>query len=385
MVMETGAASRADNAHAIRFTTRSDFHVQLKQAVGRYFAGSGRSPHADGRMWTKTAVLLVWATGSYLLLVFGEVASWYRVLLAVSLGLAMAGIGFGVMHDANHGSYAEGARGNRVLGFTLDLIGGSSYLWRHKHNVLHHTYTNVAGHDLDLGANALLRFAPWQPHRPFMRWQHLYIWILYAIYPLGWWLVDDFQRVLTGRIDGREVPRPPRAELVALLAGKVVFFGWAFAVPLLVHPTWRVVPFAAVTVATLGLTLATTFQLAHCVGEAEFHDATAGAVARDWAAHQVATTVDFARGNRLLCWYLGGLNFQIEHHLFPKVCHVHYPALSAIVEATCAAHGIHYVAQPSLRAAVASNVRWLRSLGRDEDRVARSASALAHSSVPPVA
>ena len=368
--MTTGgaAATSPSAAGSVRFGTRSAFHEALKRGVARHFAATGRSPRGDGRMWRKTAVMLGWAAGSYLALVFGDPAAWERVLLAASLGLAMAGIGFGVMHDANHGSYARSPRANRALGLTLDLIGGSSYMWRHKHNVLHHTYTNIAPLDVDLGGSALLRFSPEQPHRPVMRLQHLYVWALYALYPLGWWLVDDFHRLLTGRIGGHAIPRPRARDVAALLAGKAVFLGWALVVPLVVHPTWRVVPLAAVTVATLGVTLALVFQLAHCVGEADFHDARAGLPVRDWAAHQVTTTVDFARGNRLLGWYLGGLNFQVEHHLFPKVCHVHYPALSAIVEATCAAYGVRYTAQPSLRAAVAANVRWLRRLGEGGGR-----------------
>jgi linoleoyl-CoA desaturase len=361
----------------VRYASSGAFHAELKREADRYFATTGLSPHGGARMWLKSAVVLGWAAGSYLLLVFGDVAAWQRVVLAVSLGLAMAGIGFSIMHDANHGAYARHRRVNRVLGFTLDLVGGSSYLWRHKHNVLHHAYTNVAPLDVDLGGSALLRFSPDTPWRPAMRFQHLYVWALYTVYPLGWWLVDDFHRLVTGRIGENAVPRPGASDLAALLLGKAVFYGWAFLLPVMVHPTWLVLPLAAVTVATLGVTLATTFQLAHCVGEAAFHDARVGGAdrERDWATHQVTTTVDFARGNRLLGWYVGGLNYQIEHHLFPKVCHVHYPALAKIVEAACARHGIRYTAQPSLRAAVAANMRWLRTLGRGADAPARWAAA----------
>jgi linoleoyl-CoA desaturase len=350
----------------VRFDTASAFHRDLKRAVDGHFERTGRSPRGGPRMWAKTAVMLGWTGASWALLVFSDAGPVARLLLAASLGLAMAGVGFSVMHDANHGSYAEGRRANRIVGFALDLIGGSSWLWRHKHNVLHHTYTNVAGLDTDLGGNAFLRFAADQPRRPMQRYQHLYVWAFYAIYPLGWWLVDDFHRLATGRIGGNPLPRPRGAELAALFAGKAVFFSWAFAIPALVHPTWAALPFGLVAVATLGVTLALVFQLAHCVAEADFHAGAPGA-AQDWAAHQVATTVDFARGNLLLGWYLGGLNFQVEHHLFPKVCHVHYRALAPLVEQTCAAHGVRYRAQPTLRAAVAANVRWLRTLGRGEE------------------
>jgi linoleoyl-CoA desaturase len=205
---------------AVRFTSPDPLHAELKRSAARHFAETGRSTRGDVRMWTKTAVILAWAAGSYALLLGVDRAGWVRVLLAVSLGLAIAGIGFSVMHDANHGSYARGEGPNRALGFALDLIGGGSYFWRHKHNVLHHTYTNVSGLDVDIAANPLLRFAPDQPRRPFMRFQHLYVWALYAVYPLGWWLVDDFRRAFTGRIGDQPIPRPPRWELLGLFAGR---------------------------------------------------------------------------------------------------------------------------------------------------------------------
>ena len=113
----------------------------------------------------------------------------------------------------------------------------------------------------------------------------------------------------------------------------MVFIAWAFGVPLLFHPWWVVLLFYATTSLVLGTTLAVVFMLAHCVEEAEFPELPPETVRlpRPWAVHQVQTTVDFARGNRLLTWYVGGLNFQIEHHLFPHICHVHYPRIAEIV------------------------------------------------------
>ena len=145
---------------------------------------------------------------------------------------------------------------------------------------------------------------------------------------------------------------------------KVAFLSWAFVVPALLHPTWALIPLWLIGVSTLGVVLAGVFQLAHCVGEAEFYRFDAApATKSDWAEHQVATTVDFARGNRLLSWYLGGLNFQVEHHLFPRICHVHYGSLAKIVEETCRAHSVRYRAEPTFRSALAANWRWLREMG----------------------
>ncbi len=372
------ASASVSLAPRARFTRAGAFQDDLKRRVDLYFEHTRQARTGGWRMRANAAVLLGWLAASYALLVFAHPVWWVAVPLAVSVGLAMAGVGFGVMHDGNHGSAAASPRENRLFAFTSDLLGGSSFLWRHKHNVLHHSYTNVCGLDTDIEPGVLLRFAPAQPRRALHRFQHLYVWLLYAVFPLRWWLVDDFHQLATGRMGEGRFARPRGWDLIALLGGKALFLGWAFVLPLLLHPWGSALPLMLVAVATLGTMLAVVFQLAHCVGEAEFHDAHTEPPTGDWAAHQVATTVDFARGNRLLGWYMGGLNFQIEHHLFPRVSHVHYAALAPMVEETCREHGVPYRAQPSFLAAVRSNVRWLRQLGRaagDERRPAPILSA----------
>jgi linoleoyl-CoA desaturase len=187
---------------------------------------------------------------------------------------------------------------------------------------------------------------------------------LYALFPLNWWFVDDFRELLTGRIGGQTFPPARGWPLARALAGKALFISWTIVIPLALHPPSQVLAVWVIGVGTLGTVLAGVFQLAHCVGEADFHDVQSGSATKpQWAEHQVATTVDFARGNRLLSWYLGGLNFQVEHHLFPRICHVHYPALAPIVEETCRAHAIRYRAEPTFRSALAANWRWLRRMG----------------------
>jgi linoleoyl-CoA desaturase len=348
----------------VRFPVSGPFHADLKRRVEAYF--SGRTPHGGWRMRVKTAVLLAWLGGTWAVAMFVPVSGAQAALLAVSMGLAMAGVGFSVMHDANHGSYSKDPRVNRVLSFTLDLLGASSHLWRQKHNILHHTYTNIAGLDDDIESGTPhLRFAPWQRHRFFHRFQHLYVWLLYGLFPLKWFFIDDFRQFVTGRIGTQRFPAARGWPLATALLGKAVFFAWAFVLPALLHPTWWLIPLWLLASFTLGNVLASVFQLAHCLPGADFVEARPGQdMEAEWARHQVTTTVDFARRNRFLSWYLGGLNFQVEHHLFPRVCHVHYPALSRIVEQTCADHDIVYRAEPTLFGALAANVRWLRTMGR---------------------
>jgi linoleoyl-CoA desaturase len=351
----------------VRFARDDGFHAAVKRRAAEHFEATGRARWGEGAMHAKTCVILGWFAGSYaLLLLWGGTSAWLAVALTLSVALATAGIGFSVMHDANHGAYSRSARVNRAWGLALDFVGGSSYLWRFKHNVQHHTYANVDGMDADVDAGPFLRLAGSQRLRCFHRWQHVYGWLLYGVLAVKWWFVDDVLDLVRGRIGQLPFPRPRGRELVAVLAGKAVFLTWALVVPVLVFRSgWPVVLFLFGSL-TLGVVLATVFQLAHAVPEAEFHAAASGdqRMPTGWAEHQVRATVDFAPSNRLLGWYVGGLNFQIEHHLLPDVCHVHYPALAGIVEATCGAHGIPYRTQPTLRAALAAHYRFLRTLGR---------------------
>jgi len=355
----------------VRFAPAGAFHAEVKQRVEEHFRRTGRSTRGGWAMGLKTAAMLGWLAGSYLVLLLVPVAGWAAALLAISIGLAIAGVGFDVMHDANHGSLSARPWVNRALAWSLDLIGGSSWLWRHKHNVLHHTWPNVAGMDTDGDAGPVLRLTPQQPRRRFHRLQHLYAWALYGVFALKWWIYDDLHELIVGRIVGHPFPRPRGWALVGMLGGKALFLTWAFVLPAILHPTPWLLPLWLLATATAGIVLAAVFQLAHCVGEVAHPGPGNGEpLPTDWAELQVQTAADFAPRSRLLSWYLGGLNFQVEHHLFPAICHVHYRDLAPIVERACRAHGLAYRCQPTLRAALAANHRWLRLLGSGEEPMA---------------
>ena len=198
------------------------------------------------------------------------------------------------------------------------------------------------------------------------RAQQIYVWALYGFMLHKWHFVDDFENVARGRLGANRIPRPRGWRRVELYVGKAAFFGWALAVPLLFHRWWVVLLFYGASTFAISIILSVVFQLAHCVEEARptAISPADGRIHESWAIHQVESSVDFARGNRLLSWYLGGLNYQIEHHLFPRICHLHYAALSTIVQATCADFGVRYTAHDRLGAAIASHGRWLRRMGR---------------------
>jgi linoleoyl-CoA desaturase len=250
---------------------------------------------------------------------------------------------------------------------TLDLLGASSYVWARKHNSIHHSFANITGHDDDIDISLLGRLSPHQPRLKFHRLQHFYLWVVYGLLPIKWQLVTDFRHVIIGRIGAHRLPRPKGKDLAVFVGGKLLFILLAFVIPLTLHSVWNVVLVYLAVAYVQGVLLSVVFQLAHCVEEAEFPmpREDTGRMESAWAVHQVETTVDFARHNRLLCWFTGGLNFQIEHHLFPQICHVHYPRLAILVEATCREFGLRYAEHKTLLAGLLSHFRWLRRMGME--------------------
>ncbi|HWB55100.1 MAG TPA: acyl-CoA desaturase, partial [Tepidisphaeraceae bacterium] len=275
--------------------------------------------------------------------------------------------------DGSHKGYSNHRWVNKIMAMTLDLMGGSSYMWNWKHNSIHHTYPNVDGQDDDINIGWLGRLSPQQPRYRFHRFQGIYLWLAYGFLAIKWHLFDDFCNIATGRIGNHKIPRPKGLDLLTFIGGKTLFFSMAFVIPMLMHPWWAVVGTYAIAAFVCGVVLSVVFQLAHCLGEAEFPVPVESEDGRtrlqtEWAVHQVQTTVNFARNNRLIGWYVGGLNFQIEHHLFHKICHIHYPALSKVVEQACGEFGIQYRSHPTFFAAVASHYQWLKLMGNPQLR-----------------
>jgi linoleoyl-CoA desaturase len=351
-----------------RFRPDHGFRKELERRVAGYFAATGRSPYGDWRMYLKTAMLLAWLIGSYLLLVFAAATWWHGVLAAASFAFAIAGVGFSIQHDANHDAYSRNQIVNRVFERTLDMLGASSYLWRWKHNVFHHTYTNVRGADHDIDLAPFARLAPAQKRRAVHRFQHFYMWAIYGFTVFHMHFVEDFLNTKRGRVGQHPFPRPKGVRLCEVFASKLFVLGWAVVVPLLLHPWWLVLAFYAATWFAVGLILGVVFQVAHCLDDSEFPepDPRTNRLDDAWAVHQVKTTADFAPGARLTTWYVGGLNYQIEHHLFPKVCHVHYPQIAGIVRDVCAEFGVRHRSHPSFTSALVSHARLLRRMGQPD-------------------
>jgi linoleoyl-CoA desaturase len=358
-------AGAAQAAGRVTFVGSGDFHNELKRRVEAYFERTGKRPRDSVALYVKSAIIVACFAGIYVLLTFFIESWWVAVPLAMLLGVATAGIGFNIMHDGGHEAYSSSRAVNRITASMLDLIGSSSYLWRWRHGIFHHTYVNITGLDADIDQGGLRRMTQYQPWHPLHRWQHLYVWPLYAVMAVKWQLYDDFHETLAGRIATHPVPRPRGWDLAVFVGGKLVFLSLAFGIPLLIHPWWVVVIYYIVVSSVLSVLLSVVFQIAHCVDNASFPPPPVGSVQLDkeWAVHQVETTVDFSRRSRIAAWLLGGLNFQVEHHLFPRISHVHYPALSKVVEDACREFGVRYTEHKTFWHGIASHYRWLRQMG----------------------
>jgi linoleoyl-CoA desaturase len=347
------------------FPADDGFHVEVRRRVKDYFKETGYRDRDCFSMYLKSFIIVLWVYASWTLLVFGVNTMWLAVPLAISLALALSAVGFSIQHDGGHSAYSRRPWINRLAGMSLDLMGASSYLWRWKHVIIHHTYTNISGVDTDIEIGSIVRISPQQKRHWFHRWQHLYLFVLYGITASRWHLYGDFKEVITGQMGPHKIPRPRGWDLVVFVGGKLISLAALLVIPMFFHPIWVVLLFYMFVTAVMGVAMSIVFQLAHCVAEAEFPmpDPATDRLGQSWAVHQAETTVDFARNNWALSWWLGGLNFQIEHHLFPQVCHVHYPALSRIVEATCQEYGVPYRAHRTFRSGLLSHYRWLREMG----------------------
>lgn len=353
------------------------FVNEVKQRVASYFAESGQSDKGGWRMMAKSACLLGGFFALYGLLLATPLPAWAVVGAALIMGVLLAGVGFCISHDALHGAYSESNTINKIIGYSFDIVGANGYMWQVTHNVIHHTYTNIEGLDEDLAVSPLIRLSPSAPYVWYHRFQHLYAWLLYSFSTLFWVFIKDFKYFFASELGPYKDRKHATREWVRLWVFKGFFYGWSIAMPLAM-PHISLWEFVAVFLAiqmTAGLILGVVFQLAHVVEHTDFPEPTAdGAMPDDWMVHELRTTSNFGRASAILRWYVGGLNFQVEHHLFPKVCSRHYPALAPMVEEAAQQHGLPYHQHATFWGAVGSHYRMLRRFSRSPHRK----SALAH-------
>lgn len=344
---------------------KQSFHVELKKRINEYFATTGKSTTGGIRLFSKALFLILALTYTYIQLVFFTPGIWVSLGLCVVMGLLVASIGFNVMHDGGHGSFSRSTAVNKMAAVTAEVLGASHFMWNMKHNVIHHAYTNIDGIDDDIDAKPFLRMASTQEYLKMHRFQHVYFIALYAIFHLYWVLFSDYKKYFSGKIGEMPIKKMNTADHITFWGFKLLHYALFFIIPIVVlgFKTW-IIGFSIVTVVT-GFTLSIVFQLAHTVEHTEFPvPAEDGRLQDEWAIHQLKTTANFATRNKLISWFVGGLNFQVEHHLFPKISHIHYPAINKIVKQACAEYNVVYVEYPKMYHAVASHVSFLRQMGK---------------------
>lgn len=347
---------------------KTAFFPTLQKRVSEYFKENNISRNANTTMVVKTIIMLSAFFLPLVLMVIFHLKPWAVISLYAMMGLAKAGIGMSVMHDANHGAYSKNKNVNKWLGYTLNLMGGMVFNWKLQHNVLHHTYTNIHGMDDDIEEKLVLRFSPHSEPRKFHRFQFLYVFFFYSILTLYWVLAKDVIQYYKYRKNGvnRYSEKENRSYFWSMISLKLFYIFYLLVLPLTLqdYSFGLIIGGFLLMHAIGGLVLGVVFQLAHSVLEADFPlPNSANIVENDWAMHQMNTTVNFARENKLLSWYVGGLNYQVEHHLFPNICHIHYPEISKIVEQTAAEFNVPYLSTESLRQALGSHIRMLRKFG----------------------
>lgn len=345
------------------FNNSSPFYHLLKQKVDHYFSSHNLHRAGNTPLYSKAIVQVLFATALYIILVFFTPPVWISILLCVLLGLNLAVIGFNIMHEGGHQAFSKYSWINSVSAYFLNVLGGNTYYWKIKHNVNHHTFTNIEGMDSDIDVKPFMRLHKDQPLHKYHRFQHIYWILLYGISYIAWVFYEDFQKYATGKIsDNTPQKRIPFKEHAIFWATKLLYVTFYVIIPILtVGWLFWLIGFLIITF-VCGVAISIVFQLAHVVEGTEFHIVN-NQNKQDWAVHQVVSTANFATSNRLLHWLLGGLNFQIEHHLFPRVSHIHYPAISRFVKETCQEFNITYHEYKTMRTALVSHLVHLRKLG----------------------
>lgn len=353
----------------IKFTghtsNEKEFVSALRKNINEYFKTNNLSIKANGAMIAKTFVMIAMYLVPFILIITVPMNGLLALGLAVLMGFGVAGVGMSVMHDANHGSYSKHKWVNDLLGGTLYLLGSNVLNWKIQHNVLHHTYTNISGYDEDINAKGPIRLSHNTPLKKFHKYQFIYAFFFYGLMTVVL-LVNDFSKLFNYNRNGLVKPmnKSMWPEMIKMLVIKLIYLAIFVGLPIYLtnYSVGQIICGFLLMHWVASIILSFIFQMAHVVEGVEQPDLSPN-IETDWYVHQLNTTSDFARHNKLLSWYVGGLNFQIEHHLFPNICHIHYVKLAPIVESTAKEFGFDYNLKTSFVQAFASHVAVLKDLG----------------------
>ncbi len=350
---------------------RPEFYKELNRRVNKYFKDNQLSKKANFNMKFKTAFMVALYFIPLAMILTASVTTFWPVFLTyVFMGFGMSGIGLSIMHDANHGAYSNNKKVNHALGYLINFIGGYHITWQIQHNVLHHSFTNIHGHDEDLDQN-VMRFSPDQKRKPIFKYQAYYATFFYGLLSIYRYLVKDLQQLI--RYNQKELLAQQghsfKLTFIELIVTKSLYLVSTLILPIMILDLpWHLILFSFFIMHFIaGLILALIFQPAHILEETDFYVTDEkGSVENNWAIHEMRTTANFANGSRWFSWLIGGLNFQVEHHLFPHVCHVHYRNISGIVKTTAEEYDVPYHQHTTFYDALRSHYTMLHKLGTGE-------------------
>lgn len=344
---------------------QTDFTLALKKSVEEYFTSRNIKTTGNWKLYTKTAIVLASAFVLYWILLFVQPAAWISLILCALFGINLAVIGFNVMHDGAHGSYSQKHWVNEIMAYTLNLMGGSSQMWKMKHNIIHHTYTNIEGQDDDIDIKPFIRTNEHQKRYWFHRYQHIYFPVLYSLTLLWWVFQRDFLKYFTGKISGFKMRKMTFGDHVVFWLTKLSYVFIYLVLPIMMVGVTEAIIGYLVANLVSGVVLALVFQLAHVVEHADFPmpDPSTNKMEETWVIHQFTTTADFSTRSKVMTWFTGGLNFQLEHHLFPKISHIHYPGIHKVIQDLCRKYEVPIIEYPNLFKALKSHVLYLRTCG----------------------
>ncbi len=358
----------------IKFMTRdkSNFFRTLNKRVNNYFKDQGIKKTGNWKLYTKAALMLSIYLIPFVLILTFSMPGWLLLILAVVMGIGMAGVGMNVMHDANHESFSDKNWINKLMGGSMYILAGNVYNWQVQHNVLHHTYTNIQGYDEDIEAGRVIRFSEHAPKLGIHRFQKYYALVLYGLLTLNWAITTDFKqtsRYLKKKLSYGKFPNP-KVQWSTMIAAKIGYYFVWIVLPLWLTDLswWQVLIGFVVMHYTAGMILSVVFQLAHVMPNTEMPQPdNSGTMEHTWAIHQLFTTSNFAVNNRFVNFFTGGLNHQVEHHIFPHISHIHYKHIGKIVKETAQEFNLPYNEYKTMVEAFVEHVRQLNYLGHQHE------------------
>lgn len=358
-----------ENTKSIKFSNidKAKFFRILNKKVNTYFKENNIKKTGNSFLYFKAFTMFALFLTPLAVLLTVPLPVWAQLLMVVTIGIGMAGVGMNVMHDANHGAFSSREWVNKLMGSSIYILAGNVYNWQIQHNVLHHTYTNIQGYDEDIDAGRIIRFSPHAKWMKMHRFQKYYAFALYGLLTINWAITTDFKqsyKYLKRKLSYGKAPNPV-TQWTKLIIAKIVYYSLWIALPLYAGYSWsQVLTGFFIMHYTAGIILSVVFQLAHVMPNTDMPlPDESGSMENTWAIHQLHTTSNFAPNGKIVEFYTGGLNHQVEHHLYTNISHVHYKKIATFVKETALEHGLPYNEYETMWQALKEHYKQLKKLG----------------------